>query len=387
LRSSFLFVAVLLAFNLYSNSRSTPAVAPPGDRQISERAELLEPIQVEGLTLIPIAETTASTRTEVLVLDEAMRERLVQIREVGSGNVNELEISNAADHAVFVLAGEVILGGKQDRIVATNTLIAPHATETLPVFCVEHGRWRGETNEFTTAEVLAHDHLRGRANYAGQVDVWNEVTAANFANATTNGTDTYRTLAERQATANAAWEHRVQAALDRLSRTDRARMIGYTVAYGNELATVDMFASPALFAKLEKKLVRSYIAEAANLGLAPARPPCVHAVRDFIADADRGRLERTHESRAATTRIQRGSFVDTSNVVDGGRHLYSNYLGNRRVQRQPEPPPTTYDHHLYPSYLGNQDAAQRHLYPSYLGNARPCPARADGRLRRTSDCP
>src|SRR5205085_1108529 len=80
--------------------------------------------------------------------------------------------------------GEVIIGGRQDRIIGSNTIIPPNTTQNVPVFCVEHGRWQGTTGEFTTANALAHGRLRGRANYDGQQAVWDEVAKTNQARKT-----------------------------------------------------------------------------------------------------------------------------------------------------------------------------------------------------------
>src|SRR5947207_8759256 len=126
---------------------------------LNEKAQLLAPIQVDSLTLTPIVATAAGapkSKLDVLVLDEGFAQKVVSIREKDDESVNQLTLTNTSDRPLFVLAGEVIIGGKQDRIIGANTMISAKATEVVPVFCVEHGRWDEKTREFTTAKALAH---------------------------------------------------------------------------------------------------------------------------------------------------------------------------------------------------------------------------------------
>ncbi len=385
MRSTFVCVLTLLICNLsFEFRRTTPihqemtvrpaAILAP--ESLDEDSKLLAPITVGGLTLFPIVANEPVAGNDVLSLDEAMRTHELRIREVDDGNVNELSFANASDQPVFVLAGEVILGGKQDRIVSTTTVIPPHSTEAVPVRCVEHGRWKGETNEFTTAETLAHDRLRATATYATQVDVWAEVKQLNERNDTANGTDTYRTLAMRQAEDARNHERTIDAAIAALPRADRQRMIGYAIAYNGEVSAVDKFRSPALFGKLERKLLRSYIAQSTETVTITIKEPCVHALRDFVANAKSGDEETAFTTNLSSTLIKRGTIASTSWVNSGERHLYSNYLGNSRIVQSPQRR-WICDRHLYPSYQGNAQANDecwapapydRHLYPSYLGN-------------------
>jgi hypothetical protein len=372
---------------------SAPRTAPPPEA-LTDGA-FLAPIQIEGLTLIPIVETAASEPAQdVLVLDEAMRTKLVTIREVDGGRVDQLELTNRSDQPLFVLAGEIILGGKQDRVIAANTVIPAKTTQAVAVFCVERGRWDNSSTEFTTAEALAHNRLRGNASYDAQGDVWDEVNVSNSRQRTTSSTDTYRTIAVQQRDgAYRSLEDRVYAALGGIPVADRARMIGYAIALDGNVTAIDLFRSSRLFAKLERKLVRSYLAEVVGwTPVAAAKAPSIQAIKDFMANADRAAVERSYETTLSATRIKRGTLADNANVQlktsRGDRHLYSNYLGNNPgASRRDRRPDVSSDRHLYPSYLGNAD---RHLYPGYLGNApgnqpQPTTGGTPARLRRTNE--
>jgi len=313
----FVFAATVFA----APAKQPPQAAPPPAAKdaISERATLLAPIQVESLTLTPIVATAAAKDGKddgLLVLDEAMAAHQVKIQEIAEGNVNGLTFVNKADHPVFVMAGEVIIGGKQDRIIGRNTVIPAKTTQEVPVFCVEHGRWDGTTKEFTTAKALAHGRLRGQASYAAQQDVWNEVAAKNKARKTQSASDTYRKVAQQQSDGTlATMEKQVTAALAKIPAADRTRMVGYAVALNGAVATVDLFGSPALFQKLETKLVRSYLTEAVDLAAQKdVKPPSTADVKSFMADADKAAEQKSYDTDAAATVINSGTRASKAQV-------------------------------------------------------------------------
>jgi hypothetical protein len=305
---------------LADTPRATPQAAPRAAPALSGRTTLLAPIQVDSLTLTPIVVTAAGLKDAkddaLLVLDEAMASRQVKIQEIADGSVNSLTFVNKADQPVFVLAGEVIIGGKQDRIIGRNTVIPARTTQAVPVYCVEHGRWDGTTKEFTTAKALAHGRLRGRASYAAQRDVWNEVAAKNVQRKTTSASDTYRRVAQQQSDGTlGTMEKQVNAALARMPAADRERMVGFAVALNGSVATVDLFASPALFKKLETKLVRSYLTEAVDVvARKDVAPPTAGDVNAFMADADKAAEQKSYDTEAAETVVNTGMRASKAKV-------------------------------------------------------------------------
>ncbi|HEX3766209.1 MAG TPA: DUF6569 family protein [Kofleriaceae bacterium] len=302
-------VAILLAA---TTALAAPPAPPPAGSgaALSDRTALLAPIQVASLTLTPIIATGATDPAgdAMLTLDEAMAAHKVTIREIAGGTVNSLTFVNKAEQPVFLLAGEVIIGGKQDRIIGRNTVIPASTTQEVPVYCVEHGRWTVQTNEFASARALAHGRLRAQASYAEQQDVWNEVAAKNVARRTTSASDTYRRVAQQQSDGTlAGMEKQVTAALSQIRAEDRSRMVGFAVALDGAVATVDMFGSPALFGKLETKLVRSYLTEAVDVRARPnVKPPTASDVKAFMADADKASESRSYDTGAADTTVNRG---------------------------------------------------------------------------------
>jgi len=81
-----------------------------------------------------------------LTLQEALAQGSAQVRE--TGNVNQLEVENTGDTEVFIQSGDIVKGGRQDRVLTVSLIIPPHSGP-MPIasFCVEQGRWSGRGKE------------------------------------------------------------------------------------------------------------------------------------------------------------------------------------------------------------------------------------------------
>lgn len=77
-----------------------------------------------------------------MVLQEAIEKKLARVSEIG--RVNQLVVENTSDRELFIESGDIVTGGKQDRVFVSSLILPPHSGPvTLAVFCVEPGRWTG----------------------------------------------------------------------------------------------------------------------------------------------------------------------------------------------------------------------------------------------------
>src|SRR5262249_37284055 len=118
------------------------------------------PVTSGNLTVFPVTSSAWSGVHDFITLDEGLRSGKVLITELGStgprggrstdnARVNTLSLINRTGRTLVLLAGEMLIGGKQDRIVDQDQLIPPDERPiALGVFCVEHGRWHGTTTSF-----------------------------------------------------------------------------------------------------------------------------------------------------------------------------------------------------------------------------------------------
>jgi hypothetical protein len=114
----------------------------------------------EALTVFPMF---APARDEVnyLLSPTAIAEGAVIVEEVNeAGSVRNLVVHNRAECPVLFLEGEELRGAKQNRVLNTSVLVAAQSKTTIPVSCVERGRWRYKGHYFTSGGAYASSKLR-----------------------------------------------------------------------------------------------------------------------------------------------------------------------------------------------------------------------------------
>lgn len=208
-----------------------------------------------------------------IALQEAIDANLVAINEVNwSGRVNTLLIRNLSQDTLFVMSGEILIGGKQDRVVAADMLIPPNSGETkLPVFCVEEGRWKyeGKNAKFTEYYGMANEHLRSIIDNRGadQQSVWQEVSKTNKLDGVISETKAYTAHAN-----NRRFRENEREYINFFQNVfvGQDDIIGVIAVTGNVIEGADLFISNRLFLQEYRKLIYAYTDDAITYG-APVR--------------------------------------------------------------------------------------------------------------------
>lgn len=110
-----------------------------------------QPTIFKNLSVFPLI-SEAEHKADYLSLSEALRLGVAKITEISeSGHVPRLSFLNKADVPVLLLDGEELIGCKQNRVL-NLTILAPAQSEIqIPVSCVERGRWRAESAQFSVS--------------------------------------------------------------------------------------------------------------------------------------------------------------------------------------------------------------------------------------------
>lgn len=134
-----------------------------------------EPLYFGGAVAVPIL--VADPWPGVDGAGRAMRARDLVVREADGGSVPELLADNHGRRWVFLASGEILLGGKQNRIVAYDYLLSPRSgPHRVPVYCGEQGRWTEPVGAFKSSGQRAPQALQRRiAEGATQNDVWGAI--------------------------------------------------------------------------------------------------------------------------------------------------------------------------------------------------------------------
>ncbi len=147
-------VAALICLSL-----AGPALAGGPDNQ--RAFKILPPVVHENLAIFPVISNQSNDTSLLMTLDEGIRSGQVTVTEAGAepglvrpgqqipprregAEVNRLVLYNNSSHALLLLAGEIVTGGKQDRVIGSDRIVPPNAGPIdLGVFCVER-RWRSQ---------------------------------------------------------------------------------------------------------------------------------------------------------------------------------------------------------------------------------------------------
>jgi hypothetical protein len=219
-----------------------------------------------NLALFPLMGDADSAPGYVL-LDEALDRHLVRVTEVSSsGSVPELALENDSKESVLLVDGDELVGAKQNRVLNLSILVVGGKRLTIPVSCVEQGRWAYRSLEFRAAKRTLF--ARARARKAQSVS------------------HALRTHGERRANQSQVWADVASKADDLCVESaslamsdiyvDRAAELdtyvhafhplpaqqGAVVALGGKVIGVELFDSAAAFSRYLEKLVRAYALDA-----------------------------------------------------------------------------------------------------------------------------
>jgi hypothetical protein len=120
------------------------------------RLEVGDGASYDRMVVFPVFSPAQSPAPlDYFTLAEALREGWAEVAEKPAASVPELVLVNRGKSMLFVLDGEEVVGGRQNRIVNASFLVAPGSRVVLPVSCVEHGRWHGTSSRFESGEAMS----------------------------------------------------------------------------------------------------------------------------------------------------------------------------------------------------------------------------------------
>lgn len=202
---------------------------------------------------------------------EALRQGWVRISERGTAsteNVHWLRINNKSKHPVFIASGEVVLGGRQDRMVSKDTVLVPDGHDQyIPVMCVEEGRWSEREKKFTYFN-FANASLRKTLDGSGnQVVLWREIIRQLDSNRIRN--DAFEYAATRLNKKNIPREQEyLKFFLDSIRAGDSS-WVGMVCVSGNKVIGTEIFSGSPIFYQELEALLAGYVEEALYFGSPP----------------------------------------------------------------------------------------------------------------------
>jgi len=379
-----LAAVLLLACAAYEQQGGVKAAGGPSEA-VNGPFRVLAPIESGNLLLFPVVRANSKSpgATPFITLDEGIKNGEVEVTEAGrvqglvrhrgttppsndgpvfhddryrsfpefpeerrrGDQVNTLVLVNHSSKPLLLLAGEIVTGGKQDRVIAKDRIVPSGADPIdLGVFCIEPGRWTESSSTFgAAAKAPSHGFMvqptvRERAMVAkDQQQVWDsvhgvisqmEIAAAPSASTSIGsgvaydmapprsfGTTSYAKVMQNSAVSEKVDEAAAPVMKSReqvIAQLRQEHAVGVVVAVRGEIVWADLFADTDLLSRYWTKLVRSYAAESLSAGDTHAAPSVADA--QHFLDAPTGGAE-TSEGEVGIFRYRELKTSDTESFV------------------------------------------------------------------------
>jgi hypothetical protein len=269
-----------------------------------------------------------------LTLQEALAQKKAIVRE--TGNVNQLVVENtSADADIYIQAGDIVKGGKQDRALGTDLILESKSKTPISSFCVEQGRWTKRGKESSeqfggSADQVASKELKLAVKQKkAQGEVWKSVAEAQSklsgkvgapVAARESASSLQLTLENQKVKASA---DSYIAALGKVI-DDAPDAIGFSFAVNGKISSADVYGSHELFKKMWPKLLRAAAIEAvadSEKGQT-FEPPTIEKVEAAIADAETGKAseEKLTPRVKAVTRESKANLLFETHDKDATVH-------------------------------------------------------------------
>jgi hypothetical protein len=278
---------------------------------------------------------------QYLTLAEAIQQHKVVVYETGS--VNILQVQNLSAQDVYIQSGEIVKGGKQDRVLQDDIIVpASSGKVNISAFCVEHGRWTKRGNEpaqafaASPAAIASPEMKRAVKEKGNQGDVWSEVSAAQARLARNLGAPVKSGVSESsyQLTVESP---NVQRSVSEFKKelsglaSRHPDALGYVMAVNGKVTGADLYATHDLFCKLWPKLLESAAVEA--VGAVRLDGPIPQPSMPDVRAAATGRGARVSEEKQINRRtnavkadLPQGLVFETRDASEPAGPVHRSYV-------------------------------------------------------------
>jgi len=228
--------------------------------------------QFKNLKIIPVRRKPgmgAPPARGIVPLNQALKQGLVTITERGTTsfeNVHWLRFNTHGKTPVYIAGGEIVAGGRQDRMIVRDTILQPmEKDQYVPVMCVEEERWSEKEKKFGYGS-FANKQLRKVLDSTGnQVSIWREVDRQLLAGAFKNKTLAYLSRYEDKKYLAVENDY-FQYFMGKFAKTD-SNVVGFVALTGDKIIGTDIFNGTDLFYPQLDPLLHGYIDDVVTAGL------------------------------------------------------------------------------------------------------------------------
>lgn len=350
----FLTAVIILLWASVAQSRTLRRSDPV--KSFVSQCTFYKPVKYKNLTIIPVNAPDKSIKGGILTLDEAISAGTLTVTEVSrSGSVNSLAVTNNSRKPVYIMAGEILRGSKQDRVLKDDALIPPKSGKIIvSAFCVEKGRWTYKTDKFKSDKQTANISVRQMAKASkSQSAVWDGVAETNKRfNAKESGSLAMSYNSKEVKKEKSRYNSKI---INIPKKYPKAN--GVVVIINGEVLVADVFSDRVIFNKLWSKLADSYTLEAISRSKMPY--PAISTSYEKLAKEFFTRIKQADitysKSPGTGKQIEISSLKITgSGLLYAGSPLHLDAFPRPPVKKQPKPIPQ-----LQRNYSPNQQQQNR----------------------------
>lgn len=261
--------------------------------EASRLSDLLKSLEVDGhqrfesLDIFHLRWTAGGNGSDYLTLDGALEAGCIHIAESSAqGSVPQITITNRSPRMIFLMAGEQLVGCKQNRVLNTSIMVGANTETPLPVTCVEGGRWGYTSQAFFTEHSSSHHHLRAMmaaqatrsyktagAPHSDQAAVWGEVARKLDAMGSRSPSSELQAMYR---------DHNARLADVGQNLPAPAGRHGAVFCVAGKIMGADIFDKPETLRKLWPKLVRSSAIDSFEASKNDAKPISIQEVAAWV---------------------------------------------------------------------------------------------------------
>ena len=203
-------------------------------------------------------------------LQEGMKTGKVKVKEFiskGDADVHILSIYNNSDKTILINAGELIGGGKQDRMVGETKLIPPGKGEQyITVYCVEEGRWSSKPRNFSYGGNADLDLRKTMDLTEHQAEIWKAIKDGLREQHIPSSTSAYAQLDREALKADSAYS----AFFNGKMATTDSSFAGFLAISGGRILGTELFVTPSLFNNAWSSMLAAFSRTAISKGSLPS---------------------------------------------------------------------------------------------------------------------
>lgn len=206
-----------------------------------------------------------------ITLKQGMLQKTVRVKEQGNYMVNDISwllIENKSGKDVIIKSGEMVTGGRQDRVFARDTVLpSSNQAHKVPVYCIEENRWSNSEKKFVHRGHISGGLQKIIDSAHSQTKVWDEIRKLLKQNNQTSNSS-YSFLLNNKKIADTAF--RCNYELFKKLRMADSSYVGFIAVTGNKILGAEVFINSTLFYQTLPQLMEKYGSEAALSGSTPS---------------------------------------------------------------------------------------------------------------------